>query len=315
MSDAGATQFTSEEQEWVDAFLAETTLFLGPDPEIMNNHRMAPRTADEDRLLSGPIDANDLDRVRKRIVAGLDEAFEMMGQTGAAPGAKWGDLTSAVYSSGDLIHISTGGVLAFASVLHYPVRFIRQALDRRPERRRPRRGRVHPQRRPLRQHPQHRPEHDPARVLRRRADRLGGDDHPRGRERRQGARRDAVELRIRLRRRHPDEPVQDRRTRRDPARPANVPARARASGRGGPGHVHRLAAQVAGRHRGRGPQAYLGPGGWYVPGQLLLRFDRRSPACSADTDARPTRWPRSRASTSSSRWRKRRRPGRSTTRR
>ena len=43
----------------------------------------------------------------------------------AAPGAKWGDLTSAVYSaSGDLIHISTGGVLAFASVLHYPVRLI-----------------------------------------------------------------------------------------------------------------------------------------------------------------------------------------------
>ena len=31
----------------------------------MNDHRMAPRTADEDRLLSGPIDANDLDRVRK----------------------------------------------------------------------------------------------------------------------------------------------------------------------------------------------------------------------------------------------------------
>jgi hypothetical protein len=100
MSDA---QFTAEEQEWVDAFLAETTLFLGPDPEIMNDHRMAPRTAEEDRLLSGPVDANDLDRVRKRIVAGLDEAFEMMEQTGAAPGAKWGDLTSAVYSaSGDL---------------------------------------------------------------------------------------------------------------------------------------------------------------------------------------------------------------------
>jgi hypothetical protein len=91
------------------------------------DHERPPDGADaeEDRLLSGPVDANDLDRVRKRIVAGLDEAFEMMEQTGAAPGAKWGDLTSAVYSaSGDLIHISTGGVLAFASVLHYPVRFI-----------------------------------------------------------------------------------------------------------------------------------------------------------------------------------------------
>src|SRR6202022_1267003 len=38
-----AGQFTAQEQEWVDAFLAETTLFLGPDPQIMNDHRMAPR--------------------------------------------------------------------------------------------------------------------------------------------------------------------------------------------------------------------------------------------------------------------------------
>ena len=65
--------------------------------------------------------------MRKRIVAGLDEAFEMMEQTGAAPGAKWGDLTSAIYTaSGDLAHISTGGVLAFAAVVHYPVRFIKK---------------------------------------------------------------------------------------------------------------------------------------------------------------------------------------------
>ena len=100
-------------------------MFLGPDPEIMNDHKSAPRTAEEERLMVQPYDANDLDRVRKRIIAGLDEAYEMMAQTGAAPGAKWGDLTSAVYSaSGDLVHISTGGVLAFASVLHYPVRYI-----------------------------------------------------------------------------------------------------------------------------------------------------------------------------------------------
>ena len=76
MTDTGAVQstagqFTAQEQEFLDAFLAETTLFLGPDPQIMNDHRMAPRTADEDRLLSGPVDANDLDRVRKRLVAGL----------------------------------------------------------------------------------------------------------------------------------------------------------------------------------------------------------------------------------------------------
>jgi acetone carboxylase alpha subunit len=109
----------------IEKFLSETTLFLGPTPEIMRNHSMQPRTEEEERLLAGQIDAYELDRVRKRIVAGLDEAFEMMEQTGAAPGAKWGDLTSAVYTaSGDLAHISTGGVLAFAAVLHYPVRFI-----------------------------------------------------------------------------------------------------------------------------------------------------------------------------------------------
>ena len=56
------SEFTSQEQQWVDAFLAETTLFLGPDPQIMNDHRMARRTAEEDRLLSGPVDPNDLDR-------------------------------------------------------------------------------------------------------------------------------------------------------------------------------------------------------------------------------------------------------------
>jgi acetone carboxylase alpha subunit len=127
MTESAKQEFGAEDQEWVNQFLAQTTLFLGPDPEIMTDHRMAPRTPDEERLLAGPIDANSLDRVRKRVVAGLDEAFEMMEQTGAAPGAKWGDLTSAVYSaSGDLIHISTGGVLAFASVLHYPVRFIKK---------------------------------------------------------------------------------------------------------------------------------------------------------------------------------------------
>jgi|SoiMethySBSTD1v2_1073268.scaffolds.fasta_scaffold39429_4 N-methylhydantoinase B/oxoprolinase/acetone carboxylase alpha subunit len=124
-SAAVSAPLSADDQARVDKFLAETTLFLGPDPEIMRDHGMQARTDEEERLLSSGLDAYELDRVRKRIVAGLDEAFEMMEQTGAAPGAKWGDLTSAVYTaSGDLAHISTGGVLAFASVLHYPVRFI-----------------------------------------------------------------------------------------------------------------------------------------------------------------------------------------------
>ena len=90
MTELATPGFTPDEQSRVDKFLAETTLFLGPDPAIMRDHKSAPRTAEEDRLLSRPTDANALDRVRKRIIAGLDEAYEMMGQTGAAPGAKWG---------------------------------------------------------------------------------------------------------------------------------------------------------------------------------------------------------------------------------
>lgn len=118
-------EIANEDQIRVDRFLAAATMFLGPDPEIMRDHKSAPRSPAEDALMEQPWNPNDLDRVRKRILAGLDEAYEMMEQTGAAPGAKWGDLTSAVYSAaGDLVHISTGGVLAFASVLHYPVRYI-----------------------------------------------------------------------------------------------------------------------------------------------------------------------------------------------
>ena len=38
-------EFTPQEQEWVDQFLSETTLFLGPDPEII--------PADANRLSGG----------------------------------------------------------------------------------------------------------------------------------------------------------------------------------------------------------------------------------------------------------------------
>ena len=130
MTETGARPGQASEptpEERIARFMSEATLFLGPDPEIMRDHKTTPRTAEEERLLSGTIDPQLLERARKRLIAGLDEAYEMMEQTGAAPGAKWGDLTTAIYSaSGDLVHISTGGVLAFATVLHYPVRFIRK---------------------------------------------------------------------------------------------------------------------------------------------------------------------------------------------
>ena len=138
----------------------------------------------------------------------------MMEQTGAAPGAKWGDLTSAVYSaSGDLIHISTGGVLAFASVLHYPVRFIKKYwIDEPTVGIHDGDGFIHNDARYGNIHNTDQSMimpvfHDGELIA------WVGDDHPRGRERRQGARRHAVQLGVALRRRHQDEPVQDRRER------------------------------------------------------------------------------------------------------
>ena len=51
MTEPVTTGFSPDEQSRVDKFLAETTLFLGPDPDIMRDHKSAPRTAEEERLL------------------------------------------------------------------------------------------------------------------------------------------------------------------------------------------------------------------------------------------------------------------------
>ena len=87
------------EQEWVDTFMDETTLFLGPDPEIMRSHSIAERSVYEGRLVRKGVDRATVERVRKRIAGALDEGYEMCEAQGAAPGAKWGDLTTAIYTA------------------------------------------------------------------------------------------------------------------------------------------------------------------------------------------------------------------------
>ncbi|CCF81142.1 Acetophenone carboxylase subunit Apc4 [Helicobacter bizzozeronii CCUG 35545] len=44
-------ELSAEEQAWVDDFMNETTLFLGPDPAIMRHHSIAKRTPLEDEVL------------------------------------------------------------------------------------------------------------------------------------------------------------------------------------------------------------------------------------------------------------------------
>lgn len=109
----------------VERFLKDTTLFLSPDPEIMENHGLEPRTAYEEACVAAENDPRRLEIIRERLLAGVNESFEMLEQMGAAPGAKWGDCVSAVYTaSGDLSLASTGGVVIFCNLVQYPIKFI-----------------------------------------------------------------------------------------------------------------------------------------------------------------------------------------------
>jgi N-methylhydantoinase B/oxoprolinase/acetone carboxylase alpha subunit len=117
----------TREQELISRFLEDNVVFLGPDPEIMENHDISPRTDFEDVAMKKEADPAILALVRDRLQAGCNETFEMLEQMGAAPGAKWGDMITGIFTpSGDLAVASTGGVLLFACLVHHPIKFIRK---------------------------------------------------------------------------------------------------------------------------------------------------------------------------------------------
>ncbi len=116
---------SAKEQALLDKFLADNTLFLGPDPEIMRNHCITPRSAAEEAALKSGLDPHRVHHVRGLINSALSEAFTMVNQMGAAPGAKWGDLVTGIYTAqGDLAMIAPHGIIAFAACCFYPIRFI-----------------------------------------------------------------------------------------------------------------------------------------------------------------------------------------------
>ena len=118
-------KISKEEQVLLDKFLANNQLFLGPDPEIMRNHSTSPRSKAEDEILKKGLDPHEVHHVRGLINAALSEAFAMCNQMGAAPGAKWGDLVTGIYTAqGDLAMIAPHGIIAFAACCFYPIRFI-----------------------------------------------------------------------------------------------------------------------------------------------------------------------------------------------
>ncbi|MBT7952130.1 MAG: acetone carboxylase subunit alpha [Gammaproteobacteria bacterium] len=114
-----------EDQELIAKFLKETTLFLGPDPEIMQSHDIMPITDHEVECLEKYTDSHQMASIRDRMQSACDESYEMLEQMGAAPGAKWGDVITGIYSaSGDLTIGSAGGVLVFSVLVHHPIKFI-----------------------------------------------------------------------------------------------------------------------------------------------------------------------------------------------
>lgn len=116
---------SQKDQALLDKFMKANQLFYGPDQEIMNYHGLQNRTEEEERILCGDFDLQKANMCRGRILSALDESHTMVEQMGVAPGAKWGDIVTSIFTaSGDMASTGTHGLVAFASVVGYPIRFI-----------------------------------------------------------------------------------------------------------------------------------------------------------------------------------------------
>lgn len=115
-------------------FVAANIPFLAPDEEIMRNHRMLPRTAREERVLAEPGKEYLYDEIRRFLQGALDDNFEITENMIVAPAARFGDLTTAIFTAaGDHAMASTKGVIGFCGCIHYPIRFIRKYYENDPQ--------------------------------------------------------------------------------------------------------------------------------------------------------------------------------------
>jgi acetone carboxylase alpha subunit len=109
----------------LEKFLQDTVVFLGPDRDILKDHKLAPRDDREVRVMREHKDPHRVSLIRSKLDVIAEEAFDQLEQTGAAPGAKWGDLIAGIFTaSGDLAAASTGGVLLFSVVCQPMLRYI-----------------------------------------------------------------------------------------------------------------------------------------------------------------------------------------------
>jgi len=114
-----------QEKSVIEKFLEDNVLFLGPDPEIMKNHAVVPTSPREQAALEAFDNPDEINLIRHKLQTACNESFDMVEQMGAAPGAKWGDLISGLWTMhGDLAMASMGGVLIFSVLTQHPVKFI-----------------------------------------------------------------------------------------------------------------------------------------------------------------------------------------------
>ncbi len=124
MGDSNSPKLSAAEEKLLKDFLEEHRLFFAPDQEILRHHGLEPRSAREERAITNCNDPHRINQVRGRLTSAMEEGYRMVEQMGSAPGAKWGDLVTAVFTaSGDLSDASAG-IIAFASVSPYPIKFI-----------------------------------------------------------------------------------------------------------------------------------------------------------------------------------------------
>ncbi|MFT4564328.1 MAG: acetone carboxylase alpha subunit [Gammaproteobacteria bacterium] len=127
------TRLSADEQALLDQFVSDNQLFYGPDPAIVRDHGLTARSAEEERVLNGEIDINRVNLVRGRLDSALEEGYNMVEKMGVAPGAKWGDLVTAVFTaSGDMAQIAPSRIGVFASVCQYPIKFINKYWTNEP---------------------------------------------------------------------------------------------------------------------------------------------------------------------------------------
>ena len=121
----GEARGSLSDRELVERFLKANVRFLGPDPEIMRNFHLAPRSEREERVLRGSTDLHLFEEIRNVLSGACNQDMDVVRQMVASPAGRFGDLCVAIFAAkGDMAVAPSTGVFGFSSVLHYAIRFI-----------------------------------------------------------------------------------------------------------------------------------------------------------------------------------------------